>query len=384
MSIKAFDKTIILLSYLSIILGFYYSGLSQSTLQEESSTPHIILLLPFAVNALQLLRLLDMPLRLDSLGKSWLWIFIYYIFAILLDLDESHPLRYHTAWFIICPPITWLYYSAITKNNQGIRNFLIKYSFRFFLIFSLISLYFIPRSVRDNGLFSYLNTGYYVLFAYPMVLLSGKRLPKIVATILMFIIIFLSLKRGGILAMTVGFVLYVLLSSKINAARKIIVTVAAGVILLFALPKINEYTNGSLQVRYEFTQNQGDDEGRAMMYPLVWKAVWSSSFDEIVMGHGNNAVVNDAVVFGNAAHNDYLEFLYDYGIIGLILLLLYQFRLYGVTRKSYKDDRFFFPAVFALSCIIVLSMVSIVYSFYYFLLIIPFWCVTNNQLNERG
>lgn len=137
-------------------------------------------------------------------------------------------------------------------------------------------------------------------------------------------------------------------------------------------------SNGTLQVRYEFTQNEGDEEGgRASMYPMIWEAITQSDMTEIAIGHGHNAIVSNDILYGLSAHNDYLEFLYDYGAIGLLLLLLYQWELIKITYRTYKYNRDFLSTIFALSSIIVLSMVSVVYAFYYFLVIIPFWCVIN-------
>ena len=249
-----------------------------------------------------------------------------------------------------------------------------------FLVFSVISLYFIPRSIRDNGLFSSLNTGYYVIFSYPLVLLDNARWKKIIATVLLIIVVFLSLKRGGIVAVVLGFSLYFLLSSNKHFVRKLVIAGVSVLLLIYTLPIINEYTNGTLLMRYEFTQNQGDEEGRASMYPIVWKSVWKSSPAQILVGHGHKGVVNDNVLLGLSAHNDYLEFLYDYGVFGLILLLVYQVKLFRITIRSHKIKEGFLSTIFALTSIVVLSMVSIVFSYYYFLLIIPFWCVINNRL----
>lgn len=380
---KSLDKFIILLFYFSIIILFYYNGLSQSnTVQDEFQAPRFVLFLPFAVSALQILRIFLMGrLVLSPLAKSWVYIFIYYLLAFIIGSTQGtiHH-NYNTIWFVICPPITWMYFSTVINKNNEVPVFLQKWSFWMFLVFSVISLYYIPRSIRDNGLFSSLNTGYYVIFSYPLVLLDNARWKKIIATVLLIIVVFLSLKRGGIVAVVLGFSLYFLLSSNKHFVRKLVIAGVAVLLLIYTLPIINEYTNGTLMVRYEFTQNQGDEDGRASMYPIVWKSVWDSSLVHILVGHGHNGVVNDNVLHGLSAHNDYLEFLYDYGVFGLVLLLVYQVRLFRITIRSHKTKEGFLSTIFALTCIVVLSMVSIVFSYYYFLLIIPFWCVIDNRL----
>ena len=382
---KSLDKFIIVLFYFSIIILFYYSGLSQSnTVQAEFQAPMLVLLLPFMVSALQILRIFSMGKPfLSPLAKSWIYIFVYYLFAFIIGAAHGTThYNYNTIWLVVCPPITWMYFSTVINKNNEVLTFLQKWSFWIFLIFSVISLYFIPRSVRDTGLFSSLNTGYYVILSYPLVMLDNARWKKIVATVFLIIIVFLSLKRGGIVAVVLGYSLYFLLSSNKHLVRKLVVAGVAVLLLIYALPIINEYTNGTLMVRYEFTQNQGDEEGRASMYPIVWRSVWDSSPAEILVGHGHNGVVNDNVLQGFSTHNDYLEFLYDYGVFGLILLLVYQVRLFRITIRTHKTKEGFLSTIFALTSLVVLSMVSILFSYYYFLLIIPYWCVINNRLTR--
>lgn len=382
---KSLDKLIILLFYISIILLFYYNGLSQSNSEHgEFQTPMFVLLLPYVVSVLQVLRVLSMgkPV-LSPLARSWVYIFVYYLFSFIMGASQgSSHYNYNTIWFVVCPPITWIYFSTVISKNNDVPAFLQKWSFWMFLIFSVISLYFIPRSVRDSGLFSSLNTGYYVILSYPLVMLDNARWKKIVATVLLIIIVFLSLKRGGIVAVALSFPIYFILSSNKHLVKKLFFAGISVLLLIYAIPKINEYTNGTLMVRYEFTLNQGDEEGRASMYPIVWKSVCDSSPLQIMVGHGHNGVVNDNLLQGISAHNDYLEFLYDYGIFGLALLLVYQVRLFRITIRSHQSKEGFLPTIFALTSIIVLSMVSIIYSYYYFLLIIPFWCLMHNRLTR--
>lgn len=387
MNKQIIDKVIILLFYISIIIFFYYSALSQSGLQGEHQAPMFALLFPFGISLLQVLRVLFIGGNgTNPIAKSWISIFIYYLFAFLVSSPQgASGYSYNTVWFVVCPPVAWFYFSNVISNNRNVQRFLQKWSFWLFLLLSIMSLYFIPRSVRDNGLFSSLNTGYYILFAYPMVLFDSGRIKKIIATLLLVLVIFLSLKRGGIVAIGLGYALYFIFSSKTHFVRNVVVAGLSIILLLgYVIPKINEYTNGTLMARYEFTQDQGDAEGRTSMYPLVWKTVAESSTSQMIVGHGHNGVVNDNVLQGLSAHNDYLEFLYDYGIVGLILYIIYQVKLFKITKLSHRLKKDFLPAIFTLTSVIVLSLVSILYSYYYSLLIIPFWCVLYERLKDTN
>lgn len=391
MSVKSFDKSfdliIVILFYISITTTLYFSSLSQSMGGEGTSVPMYILLFPFGVSFLQLFRVFMLLGRskMGPLAKSWLRIFIYYAIALVYGLATNQNVNnYYVMWFIICPTSAWFYYSAVVIINPSLKETLIKISFWALVVFVGISLYFIPRSVRSNGLFSSLNTSYYALLAYPMVMMNTSKVKRVLATLLMVIVVLLSMKRGGIVSIALAFVIYLLFATNLGVFKKVMVVAVSIGALFYLIPKVDEMTNGTLTTRYEFSQGGGDEEGRATMYKVVWNAFGSSGLMEQIFGHGLNAVVNNKVLSGDAAHNDYLEFIYDYGIIGLILLLLYQWQLLLITYRSLKGKRYFLSTILAFTSTIVLSMVSIVYAFYYFLIIIPFWCVVNQvQIEER-
>lgn len=379
------DKFIIILFFASITMLLYFSSLAQSEGGTSMAAPMYILLLPLGVAVLQFLRVcMFLRTKMSGLSKTWLFILFYYILAFVIGFfDGQKVLDYYIVWFVLCPPAAWLYFPTIVKVNPSTRDLLVNWSFWVLVLFSGISLYFIPRSIRSNGLFSSLNTGYYVLFIYPLVMLNSNKMKKIIATTLMIVVVILSMKRGGYVVVALAFSLYLLFVKKTSLIKKIIIVAICLSALAYAIPKLDEMTNGTLTTRYEFSQNGGDHEGRSTMYPIVWKSIWNSDAFELVFGHGPNAVINNGVLNGDAAHNDYLEFLYDFGIIGLILLILYQWQLILITIQSYKNKEYFFPTIFAFSTIMVLSMVSIVYAFYYFLLIIPFWGIVCQSQVKR-
>lgn len=380
MNSKPFSVLILILFYLSIILSFYYACLSQTS-TTGNTAPMFVLLMPLGIAVLQLLSINTKP-NFSGISRIWLYIFSYYLLTLMIDgISNQGLIDYNTVWYIVVPPVTWVYFSYIIRKVPYVERVLVKWSFWVLLALSIISLYFIPRSITLAGHFASLNTGYFVLFAYPMVLLDKSKTKKAIATILMILVILLSMKRGGMVVVGLAYFLYFLLSSNRHIWRKIALgTVLVSVVAFYLVPKVNEYSGGTLEARYEFTQNQGDEEGRSTMYAQVWKKAWDSSGLEIVFGHGHKAVTANKVCDGVAAHNDYLEFLYDFGIIGLFLLLVYQERLVIVTYMSRKYSIDFLPTIFAFCIILVLSSVSIVYAYNYFSLLIPFWCIMNNRI----
>ena len=109
MKSKSIDIIILALFYFSIIISFYYNGLSQSNEFDGTKVPLSVLLLPFGVGALQIFRIISLykVVRLDIISKSWVYIFLYYVFAFFWGwVLGVTTYKYNTIWFIIIPPIT--------------------------------------------------------------------------------------------------------------------------------------------------------------------------------------------------------------------------------------------------------------------------------------
>ena len=73
--------------------------------------------------------------------------------------------------------------------------------------------------------------------------------------------------------------------------------------------------------------------GREYIWAYVLNAFHQSETSVRYLGHGFQAVYYRLKPFGvdRLAHNSYLEFLYDYGYIGLSIFLVY---LLGMVRKA--------------------------------------------------
>jgi O-antigen ligase len=92
------------------------------------------------------------------------------------------------------------------------------------------------------------------------------------------------------------------------------------------------------------------------------------------LGLGYNAVALSSSAF-SSAHNDFLEIIYDYGFIGLILYILFIIKIVKYNIILYKDSSIYAEG-FSVSIILflVISMFShlILYQTYFFYLLI-YW-----------
>lgn len=386
------DRIIVLLFYISIILSLFYSSLLVSSDIIGGAAPQFpvfLLLLPFVISVLQICRLLLFSCsNFNTIGVIWVCLFFYLVLHLVIDsMLNMGEIKYLDYFHSVCLPVSWIYFSSIGRNNF-IFSFINKYYYLFFYILSIVCLYYIPQSAL-SGRFASLNSGYYVLFAYPLILINASNIQKVVSTILLIVVVLLSMKRGGILAIALGFSLYYLVSIiKSSSGKKkvkvIFVFMGLCILMYFLVPIIDDFSGNTLSLRLMSTVDNNGDESRGEMYQDVLHAFfYDSNIFEYFYGHGHSAVVADNICYGLSAHNDYLEFLYDFGFIGFLFLISFHYQLYKIVRICVYNNVYVLPVISCMVSIIILSLLSHVCYYIYFYSTIPFWIYINN-LNKSN
>lgn len=219
------------------------------------------------------------------------------------------------------------------------------------------------------------NTIYFVFLTLPWLLLVKRNTSRSVLLILYTILGVWSLKRSMMLSLVFIWSLYLILLWK-EKGGKTLKTVFV-VILLFAGIYGFEYANNVLKgelverVYHEETDEGGD---RLAIYQITWAMIQSSSTESIFFGHGHNAVRNNSIL-EMSAHNDFLEIIYDYGLVILLLYLGLWVYVFRRCFSLYKiKSALAFPYTVSLIIFLVMSMVShlVLYATYFNYLVV-FW-----------
>jgi O-antigen ligase len=134
-----------------------------------------------------------------------------------------------------------------------------------------------------------------------------------------------------------------------------------------------EYFN--LDIFYELSNLTSDGgSNRDILYQEVFESIINMPYISLFLGLGYNAVALSSSAF-SSAHNDFLEIIYDYGFIGLILYILFIIKIVKYNIILYKDSSIYAEG-FSVSIILflVISMFShlILYQTYFFYLLI-YW-----------
>lgn len=154
-----------------------------------------------------------------------------------------------------------------------------------------------------------------------------KRLKKI-TTVIILLIVMLSTKRSSFLAVLIGIFVYYLSDAIIQELPRKKFNKMFSVMLLVviaAIVGIYMLGNSNLEIIQEFTSGDETFSGRTLLWERILTNYSSLSLGEKLFGSGMHAVKYKYNPYGLGwyAHNSFIETLYDYGIIGLVLLLAF-------------------------------------------------------------
>ena len=263
----------------------------------------------------------------------------------------------------IIPLLTMMSMYAYTIR-YGINNAIRWMSFISLLIFTIQYGFIYNIANMSDG--AHLMSAYYALFMLPLVLLHPSKVVRFVSVVIVTIVIFSSIKRGGFIALVAGLLIYILSYRKVSdkSTQSFIYALAAigGISILFYFLATSEF--GEVIERLSAVQ---DDEGsgRTEVWATTWKMIQQSDTLSYIIGHGNNAVLKDSPLY-LSAHNDFLAAWSDYGFIALclyigFLLSLLKHSLHLICIKSPIAP----SMVMLITFILVLTMISHVLTYYF-------------------
>lgn len=178
----------------------------------------------------------------------------------------------------------------------------------------------------------------------PWLFVLKKRWLAVIGLFVCLFYIVLSAKRGSIVAAVVPSVLFIVFYARTFNAwwKKGLFLVA---ILLALLGGVWAFLNEDeyLQRRLEETK-AGESSGRDAIFRNALDCWWYSDDAQFWLGHGFFATVPE---LGKMAHNDWLEILVDYGLVGFVL---YASIVWGLWRQ-YRYEKTLTGRMVLLSCI---------------------------------
>ncbi|KAA6467042.1 O-antigen ligase domain-containing protein [Bacillus cereus] len=262
------------------------------------------------------------------------------------------------------------YYSH--KGNMLVKATIILLPIFCFMFFNIKEF----SQIQDTALISMV---YYCVFLMPFVFMMEKKLLKFTAILLILVCVLLSVKRTAFLAFSGTILVYYFVNYKIHAknSRLVITSILSGAIGTIFIYAFSNYIVEFFDVNIIYRiQTMLDDQGsgRIEIWNRTWEMIKQSSVPGLIFGHGFNAVYIDSFP-QYSAHNDFLEILYDYGLIGIYIYLRIYYNLIKYAIKLYNaKSKYAAPFISSITLALIMSLTShlIIYPTYFILLCI-FW-----------
>lgn len=370
-SIFSFDVFISLVLLVVTLLSFKTTiGEAFSGEEEERLAPIKFFMLAMCCISFLVLIIYGARINRDNL---FLWIAVFYVFAAMfstffsgLYITSALPFKFirlsYWAWVMIIS-----YYAALHLKT-------LKYYVVIVILLLPVLFYFFLVSMRTGrdweGSSLALNPVFYLSFLMPVVLLLRSKILKIAGVLLMFAAVLISYKRSAMISLVTAIPVYFYARITLgnSAKHKRLIPVLLGgafllLLLVFSFYYISSVFDLDWTARLEgLTTDRGS--GRLDRYLGYLGLMGSQSPYQWIMGNGYYAT--EYTPYGYA-HNDIIEVLYSFGLVGLTLYLLFVGQLAKIFFEMKKTQYKHFDA-FAVSLVIFFwgTMFSM-------LIIIPYW-----------
>ncbi len=317
--------------------------------------------------------------RFNYLNSFVLLLFSIIIYPIIISVIQGLFIFPMIMVDVVTWPLLFVVFLDYSTTNDLPVSFkrITQYGMALICLLSIPNIVLQYSTVKGSAIF----TTYFCLTFLPMLYLVNTRRQAAIFSFLVGGLMLFSSKRGGLIVVLLGVgVYYTLLiyvcsgaRGRLKHLRKLLITFIFVILLLFVVVEI--FDLNILKRLFSIIEDGGS--GRIKIWNLIFERYRSSSAVDKIFGHGFHAVFYRIAPFGISryAHNSFLETLYDYGVIGLMLIVILTVRITTITVKMTMQKHPLAPAMgYSLVPLYVFSLVS--YFFEQSMLILPlsvFW-----------
>ena len=308
--------------------------------------------------------------------KTSVSIVIWSLYAVFITLLTQQADLFNDITTILWWPAIYILFYNIAYSSSKNVDLIIKYIFP--VIFIINTFYYleirevnsIVETLSGTVGFRSSNEVFYIATLLPIAFFEKKKWLKYIYLTVGLILVLYSFKRSALLYTVVVYAIAVYYdffkNKKVSIFKKIfsIAILLYGVVYIYNY--IDEQTDGHITERIESSSEDGGS-GRDEAYEMVFERYQEQDFPSQMLGKGFNGVIREykIAVSSNrdfhyiSAHNDFLEMLADFGIVGLLLYLVIIYQLYSCIKKGKRlGDNYFQAALSAFTVLILMGMVS--------------------------
>lgn len=360
--------------YIMLILIFFYALFdvmnSASSGNENSSRGIVYFFLFLIIGDMVLYFLFLKKKKIHRLEAS---MSIYSIFLILYNIILKSSIGWNQ-FILIMLSIWWgftiLYWRNIISNKEMI--IIVDKFIDWMFIFYAIAIIYSSFNIVSNFSTEHARVGYiyHILALFPFILLKKESGKKQIYIFLTYILTFISLKRGAIIALPITHLCYLLIK-KGNSIKKILKIVLSFLLLISIFLVFNDLTNGYLKNRFSVEEIL-DGSGRGEINENAIKNLKSRNMMQLFFGIKNK----EEIILDSGIHNEFLSQLYSYGILGVGLYFNIYLNLLIMGIELIKKEGDLKPSFCSMYIYILLlgtvSGVYFVHSTYYLMMYIGY------------
>lgn len=350
------------------------------------------IVLIFAITMLGIInQIILKKIKMNSFILTCLFLLILIsITSFVFIINKNWSFKYAFLQFI--SSILWILilifaYSVSTYDPDVINH--IK-NMVFILPIYLIAYIKIKIFSNNTGI-SQISGVYYLMFMLPLIFLNKNNYIKIVGISIIIYTLVLSQKRTGLLAMTAFLLSYYIFYYRMKSEdikgslRRILIFTIAIVAIVGLLYLASKDLN--IEILNKMKRIKSDEgSGRIDIWMKVIESIKNTEINKLIFGNGFNAVYYN-LGMNLSAHNDFLEIIYDYGILGIFLYILMLGQLSKRGFQLLKEKNYLAPSFLASIVFILVFSISshaVIYPTY-FLVFCLFWgyCISINNKEGR-
>lgn len=328
--------------------------------------------------------------RMENTGKILLTFTLLTVISTFLGVTPDIPFWRQAIHLMLFVSAFWTVYIAIEQFGRTGCVGIVKFSY---IIIAIVYALAIITGKKIEG-----NVVYYLLMFLPLTSMIQSNLLRRILYLLQGFVVLVSNKRTALIA----FVCYCLCSEWMNnknitgrkKAYKGMAYILIVIILYIAFPVICQKLNITVFNELEASHIAEDGgSNRLFIYGQLWLAQKSSDLLHWIIGSGYNSVLlskicTDGVLGENvSAHNDFLEVLYDYGIVGLLGYVSFFVCIIGKAIKMVKDQyEYMVPFMASILMVLTISLTShLVIYLNYYAVIFVFWalCLADYRYGKK-
>lgn len=322
------------------------------------------------------IRKITLVQPLISLCLMFFWIFICNAINKIAMWSNIVQLNMSALWIMV-----YLFFEMYSQQKNIAIN-LQKILLFFLCFYSIATVYFFIKMYVSLNRIPVLNLIYYAVSIIPWLRLQNEKIKKIYFAFFIFVLV--SMKRGAIIAFPVMWLIDSYVTNKImnrkKSINKILKYIIALVIIAGVLLLADHLSNGFLSQRFTL-EELSTGSGRTDLYSIAINEISNRNFVKLLIGSGSASSV---ALLGTGVHNEWLEMLFSYGLIGLFLYVTLIFGLlYRLKRIKTRFKEYLPASLMMFVLYILLSIFSTGYGGYTGIFLFGFWGYVNGLMRNE-